>query len=285
MDIGFLGAGEMGAGLARALGQAGHACRAVATGRSAETLARMGEAGMTPVADLAALAAGSDVIFSVLPPERAEPEAEALARVARAPLIFVEANAISPMRARRIASRLAGAGLQVIDGGIVGMPPTGDARPRLYVSGESAPLAPLDGTAFDIRDLGPGIGRASAMKMTYAALTKGSNALLTAVLLAGERLELTDALREELAGSQPDQLKRAEAVVPRLPADAGRWVFEMQEIADTFRSQGLPGGFHDGAAEIMALLDASEFGHETRRTRDTARSAAATIASVARQLS
>ena len=77
---------------------------------------------------------------------------------------------------------------------------------------------------------------------------------------------------------------KAETTVPRLPADAGRWVFEMREIAETFRSEGVPGGFHDGAAEIMDLMAGSEFGHETRRSRDRDRTSAQTIAALARRL-
>lgn len=284
MQIGFLGAGEMGAGLAWAFGRAGHVCRAVATGRSVETQQRMVEAGMEPVEDLVALVAASDVIFSVLPPERAEPEAAELARVATAPLVFVEANAISPMRSRRIAALFGGGPVQVIDGGIIGLPPSEEAQPRLYVSGNSVVLDPLDGAGVVLRDLGPEIGRASAMKMVYAAMTKGTNALLTAVLLAGEQLDLTGALRAEMEESQPAMVERADRVIPALPSDAGRWVFEMREIADTFRSEGVPGGFHEAAAEIMALLDGSEFGNETRRSRDRGRTAAQTIAAVARRL-
>lgn len=284
MQIGFLGAGEMGAGLAWAFGRAGHVCRAVAAGRSVETQQRMAEAGMAPVDDLAALVAASDVIFSVLPPERAEPEAAALAQVANAPLVFVEANAISPMRSRRIASLFAGGPVRMIDGGIIGLPPSEEAQPRLYVSGDSAVLAPLDGAGVVLRDLGAEIGRASAMKMVYAGLTKGTNALLTAVLLAGEQLDLTEALRAEMEESQPAAVERAERAIPALPSDAGRWVFEMREIADTFRSEGVPGGFHEAAAEIMSLLDGSAFGHETRRTRDRSRTAAQTIAALSRQL-
>lgn len=276
----------MGAGLAWAFGRAGHTCRAVASGRSAETQARMAEAGMEPVDDLAALNASSQVIFSVLPPELAEPEAQALAEATRdgGPLVFVEANAISPMRARRIAGMF-GDNVRVIDGGIIGMPPSEDNRPRIYVSGPGADvLAPLDRAGIEICPLGDDIGRASAMKMTYAGLTKGTNALLTAVLLAGEQMDLTEALRQELSDSQPAMFAKAETTVPRLPADAGRWVFEMREIAETFRSEGVPGGFHDGAAEIMDLMAGSEFGHETRRSRDRDRTSAQTIAALARRL-
>ncbi len=285
MIVGFIGAGEMGAGMAAAMVRAGHACLAVGEGRSAETVGRMNEAGMESVPSLDDLASRSEIAFSVVPPERAEDLAAAFARCATGAgreTVFVEANAISPDRSRRIAAAFAGTPVRPVDGGIVGMPPEGRARPRLYVSGPaSGRLDGLDGTAFDLVRLGPEIGAASALKMTYAALTKGTNTLLTNVLLAAERLGLSGPLSGELQSSQGDLLERGRRIIPRLPSDAGRWVFEMREIADTFRSVGLPGEFHDGAAAIMKLLAESEFGGETRRTRDRSRSMERTVEALA----
>ena len=104
------------------------------------------------------------------------------------------------------------------------MPPSEEAQPRLYVSGNSVVLDPLDGAGVVLRDLGPEIGRASAMKMVYAAMTKGTNALLTAVLLAGEQLDLTGALRAEMEESQPAMVERTDRVIPALrpPRKAAR---------------------------------------------------------------
>lgn len=283
-----MGAGEMGAALARCLADAGHRCLAVPHGRSLETRDRMEEAGMVPVPDLAALIATADCLFSVLPPSAADEEAGRVVEAVREQdrrLVFVEANAIAPGRIRRIAEKFAPGPARLVDAGIVGAPPSRSSRPRLYVSGPEAEcLSELDGPAFDLRLLGPDIGTASAFKMVYAALTKGNNTLLTAVLLAGEAAGLSDALVRELSSSQAQLLAKAETNVPRLPADAGRWIFEMQEIADTFGSLGLPTGFHQAAAEIMTLLAGSEFGSETRRTRDRNRTAAETIRTLARNL-
>lgn len=284
LRIGLLGAGEMGAGLARQFAQAGASTFAVPQGRSEETLARMEEAGMIHVPDRATLVEECDLLFSVLPPDAAENEARLYAELVRAKgskTIFVEANAIAPQRTRRIADLFEGTDVQFVDGGIVGPPPTETTRPRFYVSGPKVhPLERLDGGAFDLVHLGPDIGQASAFKMVYAAMTKGSNALLTAGYLAAEQHHLLDAFLSEFGASQPALHRRAEANIPRLPADAGRWVYEMQEIASTFRAAGLPGGFHDAAASIMELLANSEFGSETRRTRDRNRTAKETVRAI-----
>jgi len=278
--IAILSAGEMGAAIGGALSTAGIATATTLLGRGAETTMRAEQAKMQICADLPALADGCDLFLSVLPPAAATSLAEQVAAYARTNgklLTFVEANAISPAHTKAIARLFDGTNVTFIDAGIVGLPP-GKSVPRLYVSGPAnALLATTNGIAFDIRDLGPEIGRASGMKMTYAAITKGTNALLAAAFLTAERLDLLDVLHGELAASQDQLFNRAVANIPRLPADAARWAPEMLEISQTFRDVGTPDGFHLAAAEMMDLLAKSQFGEETRRTRDLNRNEIETI--------
>src|SRR5690606_23825933 len=118
-----------------------------------------------------------------------------------------------------------------------------------YVSGPyCAPVLALDCDTIRVRAIGAEIGRASALKMVYAALTKGTWALQTALLMAALRLDVYDELISEFEGSQTDELKAMRARVPFLPADSGRWAPEMDEIADTFAAAGVPEGFHRAAA-------------------------------------
>ncbi len=285
--VGFIGMGEMGASIAKCVTAAGLAVCAVATGRSRETIDRMAEARVEPLESRRELLERCGIVFSVVPPSEAEPEAAATVEALRGGgrITFVEANAIAPARVMRIAGLFGGSGSSLVDAGIIGVPPSGANRPRLYASGPDVPeLRELDGTGFDLVHLGPEIGRASAFKMAYAAATKGTNSLLTAVLLAAELSGFAEEFEREFSASQPILHRRARGNIARLPADAGRWIFEMEEIASAFRSLGLPGGFHDAASEIMTLLSESEFGSETRRTRDKSRTAAATVSSVAKQV-
>lgn len=162
--VGIPGAGEMGAALAGSLNREGLETFAVEEGRSTETQARMDEAGMHGVPNLVGLVESSDILFSILPPEVAETEASRVAE--RFPavanhLVLVEANAISPGRVQRIASFFTGIRANFIDGGIVGLPPLKDDRPRLYASGNGlGSIARLDGTGFDLCLLGAEIGLA-----------------------------------------------------------------------------------------------------------------------------
>lgn len=274
--IAVMAPGEMGAAVAAAYVRAGKALTVLA-GRGAESCARAEEAGLTACADLDALVAGCDLFLSIVPPaaavDLAGAVADAIRRTGAAPG-FVECNAISPAKVETIAALFAGTGVAFVDGGIVGMPPGGGGAPNLYVSGADCPaLMRLDGVSFAIRPLGGTPGAASAMKMCYAGVTKGVNAVLMSALLTAEGFGLTEAFMTELSESQQGLFRRLEVSAPRLHADAGRWAPEMREISASFASRGQPGEIHEGAARLYEILDRSPLGRETRRTLDRSRTA------------
>ena len=281
--VAILSPGEMGGGVGWALRRRGHDVATCLAGRGAETRARAERLGFRLRPDLDTLVAEADIVLSILPPEAARRTAEevaaAMRRTGAAPP-FAECNAVAPETARAIAAVFRGTGAAFIDGGIVGLPPA-EGRPptRIYVSGEAAPaMDAFDGEDIAIRQCGPEPGRASAVKMCYASVTKGTNALHTAAMTAAESLGVGDILRAEIGASAPAAMERMRANIPRLPADAGRWVFEMEEIARTYAAAGLPPGFHRAAAEIFRLLDATPYGRETRETMDRSRTMERTVA-------
>ena len=145
-------------------------------------------------------------------------------------------------------------------------------------------LAELDGKGIDVRAMGGPIGRASVIKMCYAALTKGSSALYVALLTAAEALGISTELGAELASSQPEIYKRMDSQLPGLPAKAPRWIAEMEEIAATFDKVGVTPDFHTGAAEVYRLLGETPFAGETPETMDRSRTLTQTIAAVVDRL-
>ena len=138
----------------------------------------------------------------------------------------------------------------------------------------------LDGKGIVVRSMGDEIGRASAIKMCYAAGTKGTSALYTALLTAAEALDISKELEAELRSSQPDMYRRMEGQVPTLPIKAGRWIGEMEEIASAFEHAGVTPRFHQGAAEVFRLLSETPFATETRETLDRGRTLNDTIQAV-----
>lgn len=219
-------------------------------GRSPATTKRADGAGFTDVGSLGALVEGSDAIISLVPPAAAETMARQIA-AAGFDGIFVDANAIAPDRAETLASVFAHASF--VDGGVIGPPAVTAGTTRLYLSGPDAHVvsAWFSGSIVEALAIGPEIGSASALKMAYAAYTKGSSALLMAVRALAEAHGLTDVLLAEWARSIPELNERSEDTLRRIPRKAWRFAGEMEEIAATFEAAALPGGFHLAAAELF----------------------------------
>jgi 3-hydroxyisobutyrate dehydrogenase-like beta-hydroxyacid dehydrogenase len=252
--VGLLHPGAMGAAVGTALVGAGRRVRWDPTGRSPATARRADQAGLVAADDLPGLVAASDIVLSVCPPHAAVEVAEAVAGTGRLDgRSYVDANAVAPATARRIAGLIAGAGGRYVDGGIIGPPPAPGRPCRLVLSGPHAAgllrdLAAPDG-GLQV-ELLAGDTAASALKMAYAAWTKGTAALLLAIRATARREGVEDALVAEWARSSPEPLDRSEAAAVAALAKGWRWVAEMEEIARTFADAGLPGGFHEAAAEV-----------------------------------
>jgi 3-hydroxyisobutyrate dehydrogenase-like beta-hydroxyacid dehydrogenase len=129
----------------------------------------------------------------------------------------------------------------------------------------------------DVHNIGPNIGQASGIKMCYAAMTKGSAALFSQLLMAAELLGLSDPLRAEFQSSQSAVYQRMERGLPGVPAKSRRWVSEMQEIEATFDHLGLTPYIFRGVTDMYRLIGNSPLGEETPETKDTERSLEETI--------
>jgi 3-hydroxyisobutyrate dehydrogenase-like beta-hydroxyacid dehydrogenase len=251
--IGLLHPGAMGASVGAAAVSTGHTVLWASTGRTASTYARAQRAKLQDVETVAELVKASDIILSVCPPHAAQDVATEVTRLGFTGL-YVDCNAISPDRTRTIQRLVEDAGTHYVDGGIIGGPAwKREAGTHLYLSGPRAEevAACFAGSPLQTPVISERIGAASAIKMGYAAYTKGTTALLTAILGVVER----EGVRADLARQWGDTF--TEQTVRRVCANtakAWRFVGEMHEIAATFRGAGLPGGFHQAAAEVYERL-------------------------------
>src|SRR4051795_871825 len=173
--VGVLHPGEMGAALGARLRDRGHDVAWAGEGRSAATRARADAAGLRDAGALDALLARCDAVVSVCPPHAALDVARAVAGYGG---VFVDANAISPQTVAAVRAIVEDGGGRFVDGGVVGPPPEREGTTRLYLSGaDAAVVADLfAGTVVESPVLGPQAGAASALKMAYAAWTKGTAA-------------------------------------------------------------------------------------------------------------
>lgn len=248
--IAVLHPGEMGAAVGRCLTDAGHLVLWASHGRGTATAARAESAGLADAGSVEDLAGRAEVIMSVCPPHAALEVARAVAGFEGT---YVDANAISPATAREVATVIEGGGASYVDGGIIGAPPIAVGTTRLYLSGPRAAVVRdlFAGSPLDARAMTGELTAASAVKMAYAAWTKGTAALLLAVRALARADGVEADLLAEWALSQP----RREAGSARAAGSAGskgwRWAGEMEEIAASMAESGLPGGFHQAAAEIF----------------------------------
>jgi L-threonate 2-dehydrogenase len=270
--IALMSPGDMGHSIGNVLRHGGLRVISCLQGRSPRTVALAAEAGIADVPDYETLVREADVLLSVLAPAQARALGDRVAAALRstgADLLFVECNAIAPQTVRDITDIVSAAGARCVDAGIIGNPPhPGDTRNKFYVSGEYAEeLLPLRENGLNVRVVGPVIGQASGLKMSYAAITKGLCALGTELLTAGEVMGLGDALRAELQASQPNLLQWLERQIPGMPPKAYRWVGEMEEIAATFEHVGLTPLILQGAADLYRFVESTPLGEETPEVR------------------
>jgi 3-hydroxyisobutyrate dehydrogenase-like beta-hydroxyacid dehydrogenase len=192
---------------------------------------------------------------SICPPNAAE---EVAAQVLDCGFrgLFVDANAISVERTRRIAARLVGAGVRFVDGSVIGGPAWEPGRTWLYLAGESAAevAACFSAGPLETEVLGDEIGHAAALKMCFAAYTKGTTALLAAILATAEVTGVRAALEAQWSRDGSDFADRTRNRVRGVTAKAWRFAGELDEIGATFRDAGVPSGFQDAAAEIYRRL-------------------------------
>jgi 3-hydroxyisobutyrate dehydrogenase-like beta-hydroxyacid dehydrogenase len=275
--VAIMSPGDMGHAVAAML--RGHGLRVITclAGRSARTRGLAEKAGIELVPDDDALVREADLLLSILVPAQAEHLARRIAATlerTRTDLLYVECNAIAPGTARRIGQVIEAAGGRFVDAGIIGPPPKAGTRTPFYASGEHAKdFAVLRDFGLDVRPIGERPGDASAVKMCYAALTKGTTALMTELSVAAERLGVSAALRQEFSESQPSALERMNENLPAMIPKAHRWVGEMEEIARTFEDCGLTPKTYLGAAEIYDFVAHTSLGNVSpEQWRDSARS-------------
>lgn len=263
--IAVIAPGAMGSGVARRLADGGAIVPTLLDGRSAATVARAKAAGMR-AADEAAVAA-ADIVLSIVPPGEAKALAERLAPALRAAArkpVYVDCNAVNVETVQAIAAIVAPTGAGFADGGIIGGPPVpGGPGPVLYLAGpDAARLGRLGDLGLRIRVLDGPVGAASALKMSYAGITKGLTGLAAAMILGAERNGAGPALQAELAASQPQLLARFEKGLPDMYAKAYRWVAEMREIADFLGPDDPARLIYEGMAGLYERLAADMAGEK-----------------------
>lgn len=265
--VAILSPGDMGNAVGKALLDHGLRVIAALDDRSERTKALAVKAGIADVGNVNRMVQEADVILSILVPAQATAAAAVVAKALKqtgAEALYADCNAIAPETTKAIDQIITGAGGHFADASIIGPPPRNFESTRIYASGEHASvLAQLRDHGLNIIHMGDEVGQASAIKMCYAALTKGSTALFTELLTAAEALGVSEALANEFANSQADRYATMQHTLPSMAAKAHRWVGEMEEIAKTFGDVGLTPNIFLGAADIYRHVSNTSVGQVT----------------------
>lgn len=256
MIIGLIGLGEMGSEIGRYLVMNDLEVISVYEGRSEISKKRASKYKIRDAGSIEQFCKISDLVISIIPPDKAVETANLYASFKNKDgQIYCDLNAISTITAKKIKLLLDEKKIDYVDGAIMGGPPTENYSPRIYLSGKlSEKLNFLNGKGIELMVLKGSDFKASATKMVYASITKGSKALVAGALIAAKKNNVYDELMEELKYSEEYFSLVAKNQIPSIKHKAYRWVGEMNEISLTYKESGLTGGFHSEAENVYELI-------------------------------
>lgn len=231
--------------------------RCVAGLREESTARRAAEAGLTPAVSPADALSRAEVVLSICPPAVAREVADQVREIGYAGL-YLEANAISPEKYARIS--FLPCLDRVIGGAIIGPPPR-EVEARLYLAGPPELTAVVAGlfeeTRVTVRDVGPDIRAASALKMAFASFQKAARPLAAVAHALARKYGVGEFLAAE-AVTMPGDILSAVDELPGVAARAWRWAPEMDEISQTLTSVGLPDGQARAAETVLEMWAADK---------------------------
>lgn len=265
--VGIMSPGDMGSAVGEVLAKHGLKVIAALGERSPRTRVLAAQAGIADVGTLENLVRQADLVLSILVPDAAIAAAQRVAgamKVTGARPLYADCNAIAVQSARQIGEIMKAVGAPFADASIIGPPPRVPGKTRFYASGAHAQeFAQLSRYGLDVRVLGPEEGQATAIKVCYSTVTKGTQALCTESFVSAQRLGVFDVLMAELETSQKALLKFAQDGLQRMPPKAQRWVGEMNELAATYQGLGLTPRMLAGAAEVYRDVGQTALGRES----------------------
>lgn len=261
--IGILSIGEMGFHWAKLLKSHGVEVLTFDRDRGEVSRKRGENAGVKSVPSMAELVQFSELIVSIVVPSAAmrvaTNVADAVNKSGRKNLLFLDANAISPMTADEIAAVLDPAGVDFVDGCIIGSAAKLGKGTIVYVSGQQASrLKALESFNIPVKVLGPNTNQASAFKVVYAGLTKGLQGLFCELFMGARRFGLLKELSAQYEDSFPGLIDKVSSSIVGLRIHAGRRAEEMDELKRTFNHHGMESFMAPAVQKVLESIAALE---------------------------
>ncbi len=266
--IGILSIGEMGFHWAKIIIGRGGEVLTYAKDRSETTRKRAENVGVKCLPSMRRLVQEADLIVSIVVPFAAKRVAskvgKAAAKSGRKDLLYLDANAISPMTANEIGTILTPVGVSFVDGCIIGSASKMDKGAVVYVSGAQASrIQEIGSYGFSVKVLGAAVAQASAFKVVYAGLTKGLQGLFVELLMGARRFGLLDEIRGRYDESFPGLLDKIASSIVGLRIHAGRRAQEMVELKQTFNHHGMKSFMAPAVQKVLQSIADLEAGKAT----------------------
>jgi 3-hydroxyisobutyrate dehydrogenase-like beta-hydroxyacid dehydrogenase len=263
--IGIMSIGEMGFHWAKLLKSHGVDVLTYDKDRAEVSRKRGENAGARSMASMEELVKEAELIVSIVVPSAATRVAanvaDAATKAGRKDLLFLDANAISPMTADEIARTLKPSGVNFIDGCIIGSASRMGKGTIVYVSGpDAARMQALESFKIPIKVLGPSTNQASAFKVVYAGLTKGLQGLFSELFMGARRFGLLDEVRAQYEESFPGLIDKVAPSIVGLRIHAGRRAEEMDELTRTFNHHGLNSFMAPAVQKVLESIAALDTG-------------------------
>jgi len=263
--IGILSIGEMGFHWAKLLKSHGVEVLTYDRDRGEVSRKRGENAGVKSLPSLSRLVQEAELIVSIVVPSAAKRVAAKVAKAAaksgRSDLLFLDANAISPMTAAGIAALLQPCGVEFVDGCIIGSAAKMGKGTIVYVSGPAAErLRGLEAFDVPVKVLGADRSQASAFKVVYAGLTKGLQGLFVELLMGARCFGLLNEIRAQYEESFPGLLEKVSASIVGLRIHAGRRAEEMDELKRTFNHHGMKSHMAPAVKKVLEAIAAMRVG-------------------------
>ena len=263
--IGILSIGEMGYHWAKILTGRGVEVLTYVKDRSETTRQRAENVGVKCVSSITTLVGDADVIVSIVVPSAAKrvatKVAKAVTKSGRRDLVYLDANAISPMTADAIGQVLQSSGVNFVDGCIIGSATKMDKGAVIYVSGpQAAKIQELEPYGFSVKVLGPTVAQATAFKVVYAGLTKGLQGLFVELLMGARKFGLLDEISKRYEESFPGLLDKVTSSIVGLQIHAARRAEEMDELKRTFSYHGMKAFMAPAAQKVLQSIAELDLG-------------------------
>lgn len=243
--VGVIALGEMASTVASHLRTRG--CRVLTSldGRGGQTVDRARQCGVEVMQSFSDVVRHADIFISLVPPDAAESVASQYVQCSREQSkykVYVDANSISPLTARRIAALVAESGAEFVDAAINGLAKNLLTTGTLFLSGSASDrVAQVFGDAVRTVNLGPEAGKASAMKMMLSSLAKGISGLFIETALLAERQDISADFYAACREIYPGLWALVERMVPTYSEHASRRAAEMAELKATADASDLKG--------------------------------------------